>query len=641
MKVYNSHGSAVPLGAQLGRGGEGSVFELPSHPELVAKLYHQNVPVEKAAKLCTMVQLRTERLLKLSAWPVDLLLDRPGGALKGFTMPRVGGHDIQILYGPKSRIANFESASWAFLLHTAANLARAVHAVHEHGHVIGDINHGSFRIGKDAMVKLVDCDSIQLAAQDKLYLCEVGIPTHTPAELQGKPFRGVVRTPNHDAFGLAVLVFQILFMGRHPFSGGFLGHGDMPLEKAIREFRFAYGPQASTCQMRQPPATLDLLAASQGVATLFERAFSAQGAQPDGRPLPREWIGALDALTRQLKQCTISPTHQYLRTLPKCPWCEIETLSGIVLFRVQAVKGQTAAATFHLDTIWKQVAAVPTPGPLPPLPVSQVAPSPLARKRRTHETISLGVMFGIGLAILIPMIIAGGITGAICTLLALAIVGQGIYATITEPARKVVRQALEEKKKDWKSVNDRWERDAGDARFQAKLQELAGYRAEHQALPDLRQTRLQQLEAQRAERQLRKYLDRYPIDGAGINGIGPGRTAMLRSYGIETAADVSSHAVLQAPGFGLTFATRLVHWRQRLERGFRFNPALGVNPADIAALDAKIAAARTKLEQELRNGVPALRQIAQQTLAARNTLRPHVEQALLALRQAEVDLLGA
>src|SRR5687768_13944286 len=113
MKVYNSSGNVIRLGTQLGRGGEGSVFELPSHPHQVAKVYHQNVPEQKVAKLRAMVQLRTDRPAKLSAWPMDLLLDRPGGAVQGFTMPRVGGHDIQILYGPKSRLANFESASWA------------------------------------------------------------------------------------------------------------------------------------------------------------------------------------------------------------------------------------------------------------------------------------------------------------------------------------------------------------------------------------------------------------------------------------------------------------------------------------------------------------------------------------------------
>lgn len=85
----------------------------------------------------------------------------------------------------------------------------------------------------------------------------------------------MLRTQNHDAFGLAVLIFQILFMGRHPFSGQYLGAGDMSLERAIQELRFAYGSGAAARLMRQPPFTPDLATASPQVALLFERSFSA------------------------------------------------------------------------------------------------------------------------------------------------------------------------------------------------------------------------------------------------------------------------------------------------------------------------------------------------------------------------------
>ena len=55
---------------------------------------------------------------------------------------------------------------------------------------------------------------------------------------------------DHDRFGLAVLIFHLLMMGRHPFSGVYLDKGDMPLEKAIREGRFA--PRASNSRGEAP-----------------------------------------------------------------------------------------------------------------------------------------------------------------------------------------------------------------------------------------------------------------------------------------------------------------------------------------------------------------------------------------------------
>lgn len=57
------------------------MYELRDRSEFAAKLYHQTVSPERASKLGAMVQLRTERLLKLAAWPVDTLHERPGGPL--------------------------------------------------------------------------------------------------------------------------------------------------------------------------------------------------------------------------------------------------------------------------------------------------------------------------------------------------------------------------------------------------------------------------------------------------------------------------------------------------------------------------------------------------------------------------------
>src|SRR5207253_347167 len=130
------------------------------------------------------------------------------------------------------------------------------------------------------------CDSFQIMAQGYRFLCEVGISTHLPPELQGRTLHGIVRTVDHDSFGLAVIIFQLLFMGRHPFSGTSLSSTDMPLERAIKEHRFAYGPGAMSRQMRQPPATLGLDAVSPLIASLFERAFLTD----TDRPTPENWV---------------------------------------------------------------------------------------------------------------------------------------------------------------------------------------------------------------------------------------------------------------------------------------------------------------------------------------------------------------
>jgi DNA-binding helix-hairpin-helix protein with protein kinase domain len=104
--------------------------------------------------------------------------------------------------------------------------------------------------------------------------------------LQGRLFKDVVRTDNHDNFGLAVMIFLMLFMGRHPFAGRFLSAGEMPISRAIKECRFAYGARRATVQMEKPPGTPTLSIVGDEAAFLFERAF-AQEMIPSGRPTPR------------------------------------------------------------------------------------------------------------------------------------------------------------------------------------------------------------------------------------------------------------------------------------------------------------------------------------------------------------------
>jgi len=79
--------------------------------------------------------------------------------------------------------------------------------------------------------------------EGRQFLCEVRISTHLPPELQGRPLHGIVRTVDHDSFGLAVIIFQLLFMGRHPFSGTRRSVlADMPLEKQSKSIGLPYGP---------------------------------------------------------------------------------------------------------------------------------------------------------------------------------------------------------------------------------------------------------------------------------------------------------------------------------------------------------------------------------------------------------------
>jgi DNA-binding helix-hairpin-helix protein with protein kinase domain len=273
----------------------------------------------------------------------------------GLLIPRVVGcKNIHKLYSPKSRKTEFPAADFRFHLSVAANVARAFAVVHQNQCVIGDVNHGGITVAQNAAVKLIDCDSFQVAINGQNYLCEVGVPTFTPTELQGRPFRGIIRTGNHDNFGLAVLIFHLLFMGRHPFAGRYLGRGEMLIETAIQQFRFAYGADRKLTQMEPPPHVPVLASMSLTIAALFERAFSRQATNDHARPSPADWIMALDAVDKQLARCKREPNHFYVSASLSCPWCTVESATGVVLINI-AILRTIDVDRFDVVTVWHAI----------------------------------------------------------------------------------------------------------------------------------------------------------------------------------------------------------------------------------------------------------------------------------------------
>ena len=143
----------------------------------------------------------------------------------------------------------------------------------------------------------------------------VRVMNDTPPELQGVPsYRNLVRTANFDNFGLAVMVFHLLFMGRHPFAGKYSGVGEMPIWRAIKECRFPYSNNHKAMQMERPPGTPPLSFVGAEPSYLFETAFS-RAATVGGRPTARDWAAALKKLEANTKQCSSFSGHWHTNHL--------------------------------------------------------------------------------------------------------------------------------------------------------------------------------------------------------------------------------------------------------------------------------------------------------------------------------------
>jgi DNA-binding helix-hairpin-helix protein with protein kinase domain len=184
-------GISIRLGQEIGRGGEGTVFVIEGQSDRVAKIYSTDPDQRKIQKLVAMAEVASPALLRIAAWPIDLLANSNGG-VRGFVMPRIiARRDIHELYSPKSRSEAFPEADFRFLVHVGANIARAFAVIHEHGHILGDVNHGNLLVGSDGTVVLIDCDSFQIGTGSNVFTCDVGVPLFTAPELHGRSFRNL------------------------------------------------------------------------------------------------------------------------------------------------------------------------------------------------------------------------------------------------------------------------------------------------------------------------------------------------------------------------------------------------------------------------------------------------------------------
>ncbi|MAB80317.1 MAG: hypothetical protein CMJ89_13265 [Planctomycetes bacterium] len=609
--LFDRQGVPIKIGKEIARGGEGAILEIQGHPKYVAKVYHKPVFEAKAAKLNAMVDTKTARLVELAAWPVEVIQDGDGHVV-GVVLPKILDYkDIHLLYGPRSRMREFPTATWPFLIRTAANLARAFSAIHEAGHVIGDVNDKVALVSEKSIVKLIDCDSFQVNADKKLYPCDVGVLTHQPPEFQGvKTFRGLRRTKNHDNFGLSVLIFQLLFMARHPFSGSYEGPEDMPIEKAIKEYRYVYGPDAANKKMKPPPHAIMPTALPPEMRELFERAF-AEGSDKKMRPAAKEWVVALEELFSAVTKCKTNPSHSFILRNGPCPFCALESTTCSALFNLpvlfQTKEGRQRTALINIGTIWKEIRTVKPPGKLAPF-------QQMTEGKALPKPASKFIYYVSSLAIIITAIgLAHSTDNASLALL-------GVIPPLWLFSRGNSSRAGRSRKR-FTQVELRWKALVSPREFLKYHAKLVEAKKALNNLGDEHERKMKDVHSSKHQDQLDCWLDKHKIAPGEIKGISSAALAILQSYGIETAKDLKRKSLAEVPTIGSARVKALMAWRLQLEKKFMFDPGKGVDPMAIASVGREIDMKRAELVQLLAEGPAKLKHIARQTHLRRVALK--------------------
>ena len=639
-QLVDQQGTPVTVGRKIGRtGGEGSCYEALSHPGFLVKIYHQPPSKDKAEKILHLSRLASSNrsLLNFGAWPTSIVSSDGKGPC-GFLMPQVKGKEIHQLFGPKERIVEFPTAGWDFLVHVARNCAAAFDSVHDMGVVVGDVNEGNVLVTSAGMVRLIDCDSFQVQNGMRQWTCDVGIPLWTAPELQGKNFRGLVRTANHDRFGLALLIFKLLFMGRHPYAGIPLHPvKDFDLQKAIANCMFAFGPKSYSLGLRPPPNCLSLSAFPPSYIDRFERAF-LRGSE-NGRPTAEDWAQAMQTLLQNMTKCGRDPSHKYLRILPQCPWCEIANSGGPNFFF--SVSVVVPGLTANLADLWAAIERIEeatiTVKTAAQIQISAASPRPLpAGVSKVRPQFVLGCVL---MAFAVILIFSGyALPGFGGVLIAIGLMSGGRTTAEFQAEYAVRKSTLDQALREINRVSQ--ELSAIPALYKSEFTkrriELRQTYERYSSLNQERLSEMQKLEQKKHELQLREYLDRQLIRRAGIEGIGPGRIAALQAYGIETALDVRPN--MSVPGIGNTYRRRLMEWRRLCESNFSFNARAPIPPQEIQQLNARMTTLRNQLLSDLKQGPQLLANLGAGARSRIAQLEAQLEVAAKQQAQAAADM---
>ena len=332
MWIMSEHGAKWEIEDEaFKKGGEGEIHRVVGRQDLVAKIYRDGLltPIRQE-KLAYMASLYTADALRQMAWPQEVFRD-PYGNVKGFLMRRFDATEdmADLLDGTGSSMKS--PIDWRKRVVVALNLSYLVNEIHTMGQAIGDMNPKNFGVNMNTgFVCAFDTDSFHICNRqtNTWYPCIVLDEHYIAPELQERLQQGArvdsfrpqdTFTVQTDRFALAVLIFQLLFLGVHPFTAARVQNRGSSVVIHRRESNiyermcpFFNPVPGVTIPVYAPPLTIVPPAMRQ----MFKKAFLE-----NDRPSAREWAEALSQLLMETESCGKGHFFAKYQGSQGCPWC--------------------------------------------------------------------------------------------------------------------------------------------------------------------------------------------------------------------------------------------------------------------------------------------------------------------------------
>jgi DNA-binding helix-hairpin-helix protein with protein kinase domain len=559
--VYRDDRGPIQLGERLGQGGQGTVYALGSE---AVKIYNATPSADQTQKIRALLTVRTATLDAISAWPNRLVY--AGKVPIGYVMPKIADqHPVGRVSLPASRKVEFPEKPWGWLVHIARNLAAAVDQIHSAGVIVGDLNDANISVADTGVVRVLDVDSFQISLNGRSWNTGVGVPMYLPPELQGRDLTTIPRTKHHDTFGLAVIIFQLLMMGRHPWGGDY--KSDKAIDELIATEPYAYGPAARARGLTPPASAPKMEWLHSDVAASFERAFSLTA-----RPSAGEWAIALDAFRNTLTRCTVARTHQFIPAAGNCPWCTLEKEHGIFYFLPSGPAHRPAAsASFVIAKLEEELRRIPLPDNFyrsnPKSSAVSPAPTPTFVNGYVMSTRLLGLA-------LIALTIAGTARYAIGGLITGMVVFWLIYGNLKPGAmasrnRQQAEKELATLQETYDELISQWHASGSSVIIENHESATRDIR-KYKSLGQLELQELQKLQQQHREIMLDLHLTKYLIRDADI-GLPRFAVRSLEAYGIQTAAEIRILDTMKIPQIAAGRLKKLRNWRRDVIDRFTYD----------------------------------------------------------------------
>jgi DNA-binding helix-hairpin-helix protein with protein kinase domain len=249
------------------------------------------------------------------AWPDYLLYDERKRVV-GFVMPVLDTQrtiEREYILQARQAKAHHLPEGIGAKVSLACNLATLVSTLHARQHRVIDMKPVNLRFYRDSLyIALLDCDGFSIQGEGSVSRRAVH------AGLSGAGVSAYWQVPGEqeeaqDRFSLAVIIFQLLNHGIHPYSGrSQMAKVPDDLPGRIAAGCYAYGINATNISP-VPASTHHLLPVE--LRKLFDRAFSDS---PARRPSADEWAQVLRpyALRSTQKIILCHQKHQHFAGMP-------------------------------------------------------------------------------------------------------------------------------------------------------------------------------------------------------------------------------------------------------------------------------------------------------------------------------------